>query len=89
VVAGNSKRKMNLRTTGPPCLGAVFVLGPLPSFFQLSSLAIRRLRKACARGEGQISFWMVGVGDLYFNGDRAYVRLVAARPRVSSVAHCA
>jgi len=45
VVAGNSKRKMNLRTTGPPCLGAVFVFGPLPSFFQTSSLAIRRLWK--------------------------------------------
>ena len=37
-----------------------FVFGLLLSFLQLSSLAIRRLRKAFARREDQISFWIVG-----------------------------
>jgi hypothetical protein len=41
-------------------LDAIFVFGLLPSFFQLSSLAIRRLWKTLARREDQISFWIVG-----------------------------
>jgi hypothetical protein len=43
---------------GSPCLGAIFVFGLLLSFFQLSCLAIRRLPKAFAWREGQISFWI-------------------------------
>jgi hypothetical protein len=38
----------------------IFAFGLLLSFFQLSRLAIRRLPKAFARREGQISFWIVG-----------------------------
>jgi hypothetical protein len=40
----------------PRCLGAILVFGLLLSFFQLSILAFRRLRKAFARQEGQTSF---------------------------------
>jgi hypothetical protein len=44
---GNSKHEMNLpdnlRITGPPCLGAIFVFGLLLSFFQLSSRAIKSI----------------------------------------------
>ena len=51
---------MNLRTTVLHASVPFFVFGLLLSFFQLSSLAIGRLRKAFARREGRISFWIVG-----------------------------
>jgi hypothetical protein len=58
-VIDNSEREISLRAAVLHASVPFFVFGLLLSFFQLSSLAIGRLRKAFAR-EDRIIFWIVG-----------------------------